>query len=88
LITLLLTYLRLRFPMWPLHALAFPLALSWTIDVMVLSIAITCVIKAVLLRYGGLRAHQQALPLFLGFLAGSATATLMGEVLVLARHGT
>jgi hypothetical protein len=86
LITLLLTYIRLRFPMWPLHPVAFPLAFSWTIDVMVLSIAITCVIKAVLLRYGGLRAHQQALPLFLGFIAGSATATLLEEVLALALH--
>ena len=33
-----------------------------------------------LLRYGGLRAHRRALPLFLGLLAGSAAVRLLQAI--------
>jgi hypothetical protein len=44
----------------------------------------TWLFKAVLLRYGGLRAHRRALPFFLGLLAGGATVSLLERVLFAA----
>jgi len=68
--------LKLRFPLFPLHPMAFPLAFSWSIDAILPAIVITWTVKAALLRYGGLRAHQRALPFFLGLIVGDATTAL------------
>jgi hypothetical protein len=37
-------------------------------------------VKLLLLRYGGLRAHRTALPIFLGLLAGDATVSFLLEI--------
>jgi len=71
--TMVLMWLKMRFQWWPLHPVGYPIALSWAIDSMKPALLITWVVKSMLLRYGGLRAHRRALPLFLGLLAGSAT---------------
>lgn len=44
------------------------------------------VIKLLLLRYGGLRAHRRALPFFLGLLVGSAVVGLL-RLIVLRAFG-
>jgi hypothetical protein len=79
--TLMLTYLKLRLQWWPLHPVAYPIAIASTIQSMTLAIFGTWLFKALLLRYGGLRAHRAALPFFLGLLAGSATVSLLQRVL-------
>jgi hypothetical protein len=76
-ITLALMHLKLRFPLFPLHPMAFPLAFSWSVDAILPAITISWLVKWALLRYGGLRAHQRALPLFLGLIAGDATVSLV-----------
>jgi hypothetical protein len=75
-ITLALMHLKLRFPLFPLHPMAFPLAFSWSIDALLPAVTIGWLVKWALLRYGGLRAHQKALPIFLGLIAGDATVSL------------
>jgi hypothetical protein len=80
-IALALMSLKLRLPMFPLHPMALPLALSWTIDAMLPAIVITWLVKALLLRYGGLRAHRRALPFFLGLIVGDASIQLVGTVM-------
>ncbi len=80
-IALVLMALKLRLPMFPLHPLAFPLAFSWSIDALLPAITLTWITKAILLRYGGLRAHQRALPFFLGLIVGDACAGLLGTVI-------
>jgi hypothetical protein len=74
--TVALMALKLQFPAWPLHPVAFPLAFCYPIDAMLPAIIVAWLAKALLLRYGGLRAHRRALPLFLGLLVGSATMGL------------
>ena len=71
---------KLRFPAWPLHPVAFPLAFCYPIDAMLPAIIISWLIKMLLLRYGGLRAHRKALPFFLGLLVGSATMSLIQSI--------
>ncbi|MGD0112292.1 MAG: DUF6785 family protein [Armatimonadota bacterium] len=75
--TLVLMALKLQFPAWPLHPVAFPLAFCYQIDNMLPAIIIAWAAKAIILRYGGLRAHRRALPLFLGLLVGSASMALL-----------
>jgi len=79
--TLVLMYLKLRFQWWPLHPVAYPIAPTAAIQSMTLVIFATWLFKALLLRYGGLRAHRRALPFFLGLLAGSAGHALLERVL-------
>jgi len=75
--TLVLTFLKLRFQWWPLHPVAYPIAIASTIQSMTPAILMTWLFKALLLRYGGLRAHRRALPFFLGLLAGAAAVAAL-----------
>jgi hypothetical protein len=79
-VTSLLYYLKLRYVWWPLHPVAFPIAMSNTIAGIVPALFLTWLIKSLLLRYGGLRAHRTALPVFLGLLVGDATTALLREL--------
>jgi hypothetical protein len=81
LLTVVLTFLKLRFQWWPLHPVAYPIAPASTIQSMTLAIFVTWLFKAMLLRYGGLRAHRTALPFFLGLLVGGATIALLQRIL-------
>ncbi len=81
--TLALMALKLRFQWWPLHPVAFPVGLASTIQALTLVIFVTWLVKALLLRYGGLRAHRTALPFFLGLLAGGATEAMLRRCLSL-----
>lgn len=79
-VTSLLYYLKLQFPRWPLHPVAYPISTSNTIAGITPALFVTWLAKSLLLRYGGLRAHRTALPLFLGLLAGEATLALLREL--------
>jgi hypothetical protein len=76
-VTLALMALKLQVPLWPLHPVAFPLGFDMTVDDMLPAIFATWLLKALLLRYGGLRAHRRALPFFLGLITGSGTASFL-----------
>jgi hypothetical protein len=80
-ITLALMWLKLRFQWWPLHPVAFPIAMA--IEALIPVIFVTWLIKAVLMRYGGLRAHRTALPFFLGLLVGGAAESVLRRCLSL-----
>ena len=86
LVTVALMAAKLQFSWWPLHPIAFPLALSYPIDGMTPAIIASLTVKSLLLRYGGLRAHRKALPFFLGLIAGSATTALV-QILLLRSMG-
>lgn len=66
----LLTFLRYRFPAWPLHPIGFPIACSWSTLLAAFTIFVTWAIKAVLLRVGGVVLYRRAAPFFVGILAG------------------
>ena len=62
-VTALLYYLKLQFAWWPLHPVAYPISTSNTIAGIAPALFLTWLVKLLLLRYGGLRAHRTALPL-------------------------
>jgi len=80
-VTAVLYTLKLRFYWWPLHPVAYPIAMSNTIASITPALFATWLTKALLLRYGGLRAHRVALPFFLGLIAGDALKAVVAAVL-------
>jgi hypothetical protein len=64
--------LRLRLPGWPLAPVAYSLASTATASSYWLPLFIAWALKSVILRYGGRRGYQQALPFFLGLIMGEA----------------
>jgi hypothetical protein len=64
------TALRLRFLWWPLHPLGYPLAGYYFFAHLWFPFFVSWLIKAPLLKYGGIRAYRKALPLFLGLILG------------------
>ena len=61
---------RLYIPGFPLHPLAFAVTSSYQMGIVWLPLTIAWVVKAVLLRFGGLRAFRQSLPFFWGMMIG------------------
>jgi hypothetical protein len=62
--------LRTHFLWWPLHPAGYALSAGWTMNMLWLPLFFSWAAKAILLRYGGLKAHQQAVPFFLGLILG------------------
>ena len=74
--TLLLYYMRVQFPWWPLHPIGYVMGPSWPMIQLWFSIAVGWLLKSTLLRWGGMRAYQQARPFFLGLVLGEYSAAL------------
>jgi hypothetical protein len=75
--TIALMHLKLRFPWWPIHPAAFPLTLNYVMEEQAVTLLIVWLVKVVLLRYGGLRAHRTAQPLFIGLIVGTSLGTML-----------
>jgi len=80
-VTVVLMWLKLRFTAWPLHPVAFPIAIA--VEALIPVIFVTWLVKAILMRYGGLRLHRTALPFFLGLLVGGAAEAVLRRCLSL-----
>ncbi len=66
----LLTVVRFRFLWWPLHPLGLAIgSVSW-IGHLWFTIFLTWLIKAVILKYGGVRRFRQGKPFFMGLILG------------------
>ena len=76
--------LKMRFVGWPLHPVALPIASAWATDYHLPAIFTAWLIKAVIMRYGGLRLHQQGLTFFLGVIIGAAAITFLRTILAWA----
>jgi hypothetical protein len=75
--TVLLMHVKLRFPWWPIHPVAFPLTLNYVMEEQAVTLFIVWLIKLSLLRYGGLTAHRTAQPLFIGLIVGTSLGTML-----------
>jgi hypothetical protein len=68
--TFFLYAMRSRFFWWPFHPMGYVLAPMWFTHHLWMSVFVAWTIKALILRYGGLRAYAKALPFFLGLVLG------------------
>jgi len=68
--TAFLSYMRSMFFWWPFHPLGYALCGSWTMVVMWFSCFVAWLVKAPILRYGGMRLYVKARPFFIGMMLG------------------
>ena len=66
----LLMFARHHFLWWPVHYLGFPIGATLTIIWTWFSIFIGWILKALVLKYGGVTLYRQLRPLFLGLILG------------------
>jgi len=72
-VTLLLSYMRVRFSWWPFHPLGYAMGPSWPMIQLWFSILVGWLTKVLILRYGGMRGFVRARPFFLGLVLGEFT---------------
>ena len=72
--------LKMRFVGWPLHPVALPIACAWITDAYLPAIFMAWLVKAVVMRYGGLRLHRQALKFFLGVIIASSVVAFIRSI--------
>jgi len=66
-----LLFMRYRFSWWPIHPIGYVASPGeWPMMNIWFSIFIGWLAKFVILKYGGLKAYRQALPVFLGLVLG------------------
>ncbi len=69
-LTLVLMLLRVNFIWWPFHPVGYAISSSWSMNCLWLPIFIAWLAKLVMLRYGGYKVFQAAIPLALGLVLG------------------
>jgi hypothetical protein len=69
-IVMLLMVLRSRFYWWPLHPLGFPVADSWICQQAWFSVLVAWLLKALVVKFGGLPLYRRSIPYFLGLILG------------------
>jgi hypothetical protein len=80
-VVLFLSVMRTQFVGWPFHPAGYITSGSFGLMRLWLPIFVTWLVKALLLRYGGLRAYRTALPFFLGLLLGEFSSGFLRTVL-------
>jgi len=77
LFTIFLMVMRVRFIWWPFHATGYAISSSWAIGTIWFPVFISWTAKWVVIKYGGIKAHRQAAPFFIGLILGEF---IMGSV--------
>ncbi len=72
-----LTAMRFRFLNWPFHPIGFAIGGSTIVSWVWFPCFLTWLIKAAILRYGGMKVYEGARPMFLGFICGQYTINLI-----------
>ena len=70
LFTMFLMVMRGRFIWWPFHPVGYAIAGSWAMGTIWVPIFISWIAKRTIIRYGGAKAHRQAIPFFVGLILG------------------
>jgi hypothetical protein len=76
---------RLNFLWWPLHPTGFALAhAGWTMPWVWFPTLLGWAAKTLILRYGGMRAFQRGIPIFMGLLLGDIVIACLWSLLGVA----
>lgn len=73
LIVLFLRSMRSAFSWWPLHPAGYALGISYAVDYFWFPFMVSWLLKGLLIRYGGMRAHNLGAPFALGLVLGDFT---------------
>jgi len=69
-LVLLLRGMRSQFLWWPFHPAGYALAVSYAMDYFWFCFFVAWVAKSLLVRFGGMRSYNSAIPFFLGLILG------------------
>ena len=69
-LVLLMTAMRVRFLWWPFHPAGYALAVSFAMEYFWFAVFVSWCLKLAILRHGGIRLHNRAIPFFLGLILG------------------
>jgi hypothetical protein len=75
-LVLVCSYLRLRFPRWPLHPVVFLVWGQRWVTEYAPSFFLAWLLKELIMRYAGQKQYHRAKPLFVGLVAGEVAAAL------------
>jgi len=62
--------MRVRFVWWQFHSIGYAMAGSWAMGTIWIPIFISWFVKLMIIKYGGLKTHRQAIPFFAGLILG------------------
>jgi hypothetical protein len=68
--TLALNALRVRLSWFPFHPVGFATSMSWSMNILWMPLLIAWLIKATVVRYGGVAMSRRVLPLAMGLVLG------------------
>jgi hypothetical protein len=82
--TIVLMLMRMQFLWWPFHPAGYALAVSYAMDYFWFPFLVSWAIKGIILKYGGIKAHRQAIPFFLGLILGDYFGGSLWSIIGLA----
>ena len=71
---------------WPFHPLAYAVSGSWEMNLLWMPLLIAWAVKGLLLRYGGLKTYNTALPFFYGLILGQFVPGSLLNIWGIATH--
>jgi hypothetical protein len=69
-----ITFMRARFFWWPFHPIGYAMGCTWPMIQLWFSIFIGCILKFMILRYGGFKMYAKFRTFFLGMVLGEFTS--------------
>lgn len=81
--TVLIAALRTHFTGFPLHPLGFAMSASWGVVILWFSMLVAWLVKAPLLRYGGMAMFRRVRPFFLGMIFGEFAMAFVWAILAM-----
>lgn len=78
--------MRTRFMWWPFHPLGFAISSNWEMNLVWMPLLIAWLFKTVIVKYGGHKAYQRAVPAFLGLILGQFVVGSILNIVSIALH--
>jgi len=82
-----LSILRLRFWWWPFHPIGYLAASCWGMQILWMPFFVGWLLKAMAVRYGGLRLYRQTVPVAMGLIVGDFVSEGLWTIVLIATHG-
>ena len=76
-----LMFMRTRFLWWPLHPVGYAVTSTHSIRYFWAMFLLVWLVKRLILKFGGLKAHRKAYPLFFGMILGEFTLSSFWSIL-------
>ncbi len=83
-LTIILNSLRMRIAWFPFHPVGYAVSSSWSMSRLWIAMFIAWMIKALMLRYGGLKLYRAGLPFFLGLILGECVIGSLWTIIGIA----